>query len=214
MLEITPEMLEDPKKAMYFDMIRPDGSKMMTNRYTGPHEIITDLTKEDQVYIIQQPLSIQRKILEELYKKYGSSLMKQKQLFDEGLVKMPFVGMPDTSSEQRRVDTPNTPHSRPANDNSPAYYAPGSPAYYAPGSPEYASASPAYNPNETSPLPSVGSPYNPNETSPLPSVALPSVASPYNPSTPEQTNILEVEQPPIVIEPAPASTDVIKTITL
>jgi hypothetical protein len=50
-------------------------------------------------------------------------------------------------------------------------------------------------------LPSVGSP-------------LPSVGSPYNPSTPEQTNILEVEEPVIVLKPTPASADIVKTITL
>jgi hypothetical protein len=221
MLEITPEMLEDPKKAMYFNTIRPDGSKMMTNRYTGPHDIITSLSKEDQVYIIQQPLSIQRKILEEIYKKYSSALMKQKQVFDEGVVKTPFVGMPDTSSESSRINTPNTPEPQdspayvpigedfapPFSTTSPAY-APASPAYV-PTSPAYAPASPAYVP--TSPAYAPSSPaYAPASPAYAPS----SPASPYNPSTPEQqNNILDVEEPVIVIE-TPSEPAVIKTITL
>ena len=193
MLEITPEMLEDPKMAMYFNMTRPDGSQMMTNRYTGQHGIISRLSKEDQVYIIQQPLSIQRKILEEIYKKYSSAIMKQKQSFDEGLVKTPFVGMPDTSSESSRVNTDESPQNFRVSDDNSNDYITNYPAY-APTSPAYAPTSPTYNPEEFS-------------------SSLPLVASPYNPSTPEQTNILDVEEPVIVLEPTPEPA-VIKTITL
>ena len=215
MLELTPEMLEDPTKAMYFNMTRPDGTTMMTNRYTGPQSIITQLSKEDQLYIIQQPLSIQRKILEEIYNKYGSSLMTQKQLFDVGAVKTPFVGRPTESSI---INTPNTDESRPTTYNSPEY-ASNSPAYVPSDdtNPTYDSTSPAYviaeSPNTDS-LPLVGSPYNP-ESQPE---SLPLVGSPYNPSTPEQTNILEVEKPVVVppLEGAKPTSegDVIKTITL
>ena len=215
MLELTPEMLEDPTKAMYFDTIRPDGSKIMTNRYTGPQSIITQLNKEDQLYIIQQPLSIQRKILEEIYQKYGSAVMKQKQLFNEGLVKTPFVGI---TSEPSRINTPNT------DDNSNSIpYAPYSPAYAPTGresSPTYGYAktsgppsdSPAYHPNTDTDSPA----YHPNTDS----ESLPLVGSPYNPSTPEQTNILEVEEPPAIVpaegegEKPASGADVIKTITL
>ena len=193
MLEITPEMLEDPKMAMYFNMTRPDGSQMMTNRYTGQHGIISRLSKEDQVYIIQQPLSIQRKILEEIYKKYSSAIMKQKQSFDEGLVKTPFVGMPDTSSESSRINTDESPQNFHVSDDNSNDYITNYPAY-APTSPAYAPTSPTYNPEEFS-------------------SSLPLVASPYNPSTPEQTNILDVEEPVIVLEPTPEPA-VIKTITL
>jgi hypothetical protein len=214
MLEITPEMLEDPKKAMYFNTVRPDGTNMMTNRYTGPQSIISQLSKEDQIYIIQQPLSIQRKILEEIYQKYGSATMTQKQLFDEGAVKTPFVGIP---SEPSRINTPNTEESPPTNSYSPEF-APYSPAYVPTGTPTYNPTSPAYIIEESPPdsLLLDGSPYNP-ESQPD---SLQLVGSPYNPSTPEQakTNILEVEELPAIV-PAEGDTpasgaDVVKTITL
>ena len=208
MLELTPEMLEDPTKAMYFDTIRPDGTTLLTNRYTGPQSIITQLNKEDQLYIIQQPLSIQRKILEEIYQKYGSAVMKQKQLFNEGLVKTPFVGI---TSEPSRSNTPNT------DDNSNSIpYAPYSPAYAPTGresSPTYgyaktsgpSSDSPAYHPNTDTDSPA----YHPNTATDSPA---------YHPSTPEQTNILEVEEPPAIVpaegEKPASGADVIKTITL
>ena len=200
MLELTPEMLEDPTKAMYFNMTRPDGTTMMTNRYTGPQSIITQLSKEDQLYIIQQPLSIQRKILEEIYKKYGASLMSQKQLYDEGAVKTPFVGIPTDSSRMNTYESPE--------------FASNSPAYIPTGTSTYDTASPAYHPNtDSSSLLLEGSPYNPESQN----ESLPLVGSPYNPSTPEQNNILEVEQPPIVQtedeKDAPVA-DVIKTIKL
>jgi DNA-directed RNA polymerase II subunit RPB2 len=222
MLELTPEMLENPTKAMYFNMTRPDGTTMMTNRYTGPQSIITQLSKEDQLYIIQQPLSIQRKILEEIYTKYGASLMTQKQLFDEGAIKTPFVGRQDTSTESSRINTPNTDESRSINYNSPEY-ASNSPAYVPSDdtNPTYNPTSPAYviaeSPNTDS-LQLDGSPYNP-ESQPE---SLLSYGSPYNPSRPEpakaKASILEVEQPAIVPplegEKPTSEGDVIKKITL
>jgi DNA-directed RNA polymerase II subunit RPB2 len=233
MLELTPEMLEDPKKAMYFNMTRPDGTTMMTNRYTGPESIITQLNKEDQLYIIQQPLSIQRKILEEIYTKYGRAVMKQKQLFTEGVVKTPFVGRPDTPSEPSRINTPNTDDSNklnPVSDSNSVPYAPNSPAYAPTGresSPtfEYAKTSPAYNPASDTDSSAYHPAYHPASNTdssayhPETNVdSLPLVGSPYNPSTPEQTNILEVEKP--VIDPSsdntptPLPAEVTKKITL
>ena len=139
--------------------------------------------------------------------------MKQKQLFNEGLVKTPFVGI---TSEPSRINTPNT------DDNSNSIpYAPYSPAYAPTGresSPTYGYAktsgppsdSPAYHPNTDTDSPA----YHPNTDS----ESLPLVGSPYNPSTPEQTNILEVEEPPVIVpaegDASTSGADVIKTITL
>ena len=237
MLEITPEMLEDPTKAMYFI---PDGTTVLTNRYTGPQAIITRLSKEDQVYIIQQPLSIQKKILEEIYQKYSSALMKQKQLFDEGAVKTPFVGIKDTTDESLQYEIrSNTPdNSTPAyNPNSSPDTAPYLPSYQ-PNSPKFSPRSPSYTPPNDS-LPTVASPYNPSSpynpdsksnspkfsprspSYPPPDDSLPTVASPYNPSTPEQTNILEIEptpEEPVVPETSgdnvTSTTGAVKTIKL
>ena len=225
MLEITPEMLEDPTKAMYF---RPDGSTQMTNRYTGPQAIITRLSKEDQVYIIQQPLSIQKRILEEIYQKYSSAVMKQKQLFDEGALETPFVGKEDTSEEslQYEIRSVTPDNSTPAyNPNSSPATAPYLPAYN-PDAPQFSPGTPSNTPPPL--LPTVDNPNNspvdapqftPRSPSNTPPPLLPTVASPYNPSTPEQTNILEIEptpkeEPPPNEEPNTPTTGAVKTITL
>jgi hypothetical protein len=71
MPEITPEMLENPTKAMYIFTKQEDGITNVKNKYTGKYDIITSLSKEDQKYIIQQPMKIQYRILDEIYNEYA-----------------------------------------------------------------------------------------------------------------------------------------------
>jgi len=82
MPEITPEMLENPVKAMYIFTTQPDGTTNVKNKYIGKYDIITSLSKEDQKYIIQQPMKIQYRILDEIYNEYAKAILDQKELFD------------------------------------------------------------------------------------------------------------------------------------
>jgi len=91
MPEITPEMLENPIKAMYIFTKQPDGTTNVKNKYTGKYDIITSLSKEDQKYIIQQPMKIQHRILEEIYNEYAIALLEQKELYDMGKQATPFL---------------------------------------------------------------------------------------------------------------------------
>jgi hypothetical protein len=177
--ELTPEMLENPTLSMYIKTTFPDGRTQHTHKYPPPYDLITMLSKKDQIWLIQQPMAIQHKILLEIRDKYARSLMEQKKLFDEGKLKTPFVNLPPISA----TESLPTPDSLKTSDSiewakgSPAYV-PSSPAYRNPDSPTYNSVSPAFNPNATSstdssvykpgpPYPNapVSPAFNPNATS-------------------------------------------------
>ena len=134
-ISITREMMENPDLAMYKKTVDPDGSIDVKNLYVGPHAIISSLSKEDKVYLIQQPLQIQHKILEEIYQDYANSLVEQKQRYDKGIEKTPFVPKKfDTESSEFSVSsipmdsdeffiqqTPRSLQTPPTAPESPAY---------------------------------------------------------------------------------------------
>ena len=158
MLDLTKEMIEDPTKAFYTQQVMPGGRVIMQNKYVGPYSIITSLSKEDQQYLIQQPLQIQNKILSEIYKKYGMVLIEQKEMFDKGITKTPFLNDVDTSATSTPTYDANA---SPAYDpNSPAYD-PNSPAYNPNSSPAYDPNSPAYDPNSPAYDPNASPKYSP-----------------------------------------------------
>jgi hypothetical protein len=88
---LTDEMLIDPTEAFYKKEIMEDGSERVTNVFTGYKSIITSMDKEDQLYLIQQPIAIQNRILKEIYYNYGKALLTQKQLFNENKEKTPYL---------------------------------------------------------------------------------------------------------------------------
>jgi len=146
MIETTPEMRADPAKNLnsylYIQSTRPDGSINFTNRYPPPYDIITSLSNEDMIWLVQQPMQIQHKILLEIYQEYADELMHQKMLFDQGKAS-PFLNINENDA--------NTP----GRESSPVSlpYAPGSPAYFnpslspqsTPNSPQYIAATPDPN---------------------------------------------------------------------
>jgi DNA-directed RNA polymerase II subunit RPB2 len=210
MLEVTPEMLENPTLAMYIKIIMPDGSTQHKNKYPPPYDLITMLSKNDQIWLIQQPMAIQHKILLEIREKYAHALMEQKRLFDEGKVKTPFINLPPVSATEsvKTSDSLKTSDSIAWATGSPAYV-PDSPAYRNPNSPTYnpnSPVSPAYNPNATSstdssvfkpgppyPAAAVSPAYNPNATSSTDSsVFKPGPPYPAPPQDPD--SILKVDE--------------------
>ena len=88
---LTDEMLIDPTEAFYMKEIMEDGSERVTNVFTGYKSVITSMDKEDQLYLIQQPIAIQNRILKEIYYNYGKALLTQKQLFNENKEKTPYL---------------------------------------------------------------------------------------------------------------------------
>lgn len=90
-MELTEEMLINPTEAFYSKKKLEDGSEEFTNLFTGYKSIITSMKKEDQLYLIQQPIAIQNRILEEIYFNYGKAILEQKQLYNEGKRKTPFL---------------------------------------------------------------------------------------------------------------------------
>jgi hypothetical protein len=210
MLEVTPEMLENPTLAMYIKITMPDGSTQHKHKYPPPYDLITMLSKNDQRWLIQQPMAIQHKILLEIRDKYGSALMEQKRLFAEGKVKTPFINLPPVSATEslKTSDSIEWATGSPAyvpNSDSPAYRNPDSPTYN-PASPAYnpnasvspaynpnASASPAYNPNASPAYnPNASPAYNPNATTTDSSVFKPGPPYPAPPQEPE--SILKVDE--------------------
>ena len=205
MPEITPEMLENPMKALYILTTRPDGSIEAKNKYTGKYDIITRLSKDDQIFIIQQPMKIQYRILDEIYNEYSAALLEQQKLFNEDKMKTPFLNIADPASPRYTPNSspPYTPNSSPQfNPVSPQYAPNSSPQFnpvspqYAPNSPQYAPGSPAYlpqfNPNSSPQYAPNSSPqYAPNSS---PRSNSP-VFIPTEMSMPEKASILEVEKP-------------------
>jgi DNA-directed RNA polymerase II subunit RPB2 len=184
MIPLTPEMIADPSMVIYMKEVLPDGSVRTKHRYVGNYSIISQLSKEDQSYIVQQPMQIQHRILNEINNNYSRLILEQKDLFDRGLAKTPFVKDKDTSASPDRMDTPDTGSPWTGMPEQSPQYAPTSPAY-SPTSPQYAPTSPAYSP--TSPAYSPTSPqYAP--TSPAYSPTSPQYAptSPaYSPTSPQ-----------------------------
>jgi DNA-directed RNA polymerase II subunit RPB2 len=187
MPEVTPEMLENPTLAMYIKVTFPDGRTQHNHKYPPPYDLITMLSKNDQRWLIQQPMSIQHKILLEIRDKYGRALMEQKTLFDKGKVKTPFVNLPPVSA----TESLKTPESLKTSDS--IEWATGSPAYV-PDSSDYRNpSSPTYNPNSP-----VSPAYNPNATSSTDSSVYhpdpypPGSKHPQVPSKPE--SILNVDE--------------------
>ena len=192
MLEVTPEILENPTLAMYIKVTMPDGSTQHKNKYPPPYDLITMMSKNDQRWLIQQPMAIQHKILLEIRGKYSHALLEQKRLFNEGKVKTPFINL-QPGSETESLKTPES-----------IQYAPYSPAYvpnsdspaYNPASPAYnpnASESPAYNPNSPAYNPNASPAYNPNAS---PAYNPNASASPaYNPNASPSTTDSSVYRP-------------------
>ena len=210
MLEVTPEMLENPTLAMYIKITMPDGSTQHKNKYPPPYDLITMMSKNDQRWLIQQPMTIQHKILLEIREKYARALLEQKRLFNEGKVKTPFINLqPGSATESLKTPesiqyAPYSPAYVP-NSDSPAYRNPDSPTYN-PTSPAYnPNASPAYNPNASpayNPNASASPAYNPNASPAYNPNASPSTtdSSVYHPGPPypappqESESILKVEE--------------------
>jgi hypothetical protein len=198
MPELTPEMIENPTEFMYIKITLPDGSTQSKHRYPPPYDLITMLSKNDQRWLIQQPMPIQHKILLEIREKYAHALLEQKRLFNEGKVKTPFINLPPVSE----TESLNTPDSFKMSDS--IEWATGSPAYVPTSPASYNPASPAYNPNATSstdssvfkpgppyPAAAVSPAYNPNATTTDSSVFKP--GPPY-PAPPQSDSILKVDE--------------------
>jgi len=122
--DITESMLEDPSSTFYIHEKSEDGNEgvgnlNVKNKYTGPYEIITLLSIDDQRWLIQQPMAIQKKILKEIYNIQASKLLEQKQKYDEGKVNTPFLYEKSSSqSPQFNLNTPSSEY----NPNSPTNY--------------------------------------------------------------------------------------------
>ncbi len=111
MPQLTQEMINNPDKYLYIVNTLPDGSTQIINRYKPPYDIITSLNKNDQRFIIQQPLKIQYKILSEIRNKYSDALMNQKQLFQEGKVQTPFLKQYVPTESSSLESPPYAPYS-------------------------------------------------------------------------------------------------------
>jgi DNA-directed RNA polymerase II subunit RPB2 len=202
MLEVTPEMLENPTLAMYIKITMPDGSTQHEHKYPPPYNLITMLSKNDQIWLIQQPMAIQHKILLEIRDKYARALMEQKRLFDEGKAKTPFINLHPVSESLKIPESESlkTSDSIEWAKGSPAYV-PTSPIYKAdqdPNSPTYnqhSPVSPAYIANASSDTDSsvfkLGSPYK--KPSPETDSSVFKPGPPY-PAPPQSDSILKVDE--------------------